>query len=49
MYFESEESTEKVLLGRGFLLVVKGDNNVVTIGNTVHIFAKLANFCITKS
>ncbi len=35
MRFDSEESAEEMLLGGGFLLVVKGDNNVVNIGNLI--------------
>ncbi|MCC8171873.1 MAG: acyltransferase [Parabacteroides sp.] len=33
--FDSEEHVEEVLLGGGFHLIVKGDNNVVTIGNLI--------------
>lgn len=35
MHFESEENIREVLLGGGFLLIVKGDNNVVNIGNLI--------------
>lgn len=33
--FDSEESAEELLLGGGFLLIVKGDNNVVHIGTII--------------
>lgn len=33
--FDSEESAEELLLGGGFLLIVKGDNNVVRIGTLI--------------
>ncbi|WP_459188900.1 acyltransferase [Parabacteroides sp. APC149_11_2_Y6] len=35
LHFDSEESAEDILLGGGFLLIVKGDNNTVTIGNLI--------------
>lgn len=35
IYFDSEDHVEEVLLGGGFLLIVKGDNNVVNIGNLI--------------
>lgn len=35
MYFDSEDSAEELLKGGGFLLIVKGDNNVVKIGTII--------------
>ena len=32
MCFESEDKAEELLLSDGFLLIVKGDNNIVNIG-----------------
>ena len=31
MYFDTEESAEELLLSNGFLLIVKGDNNIVNM------------------
>ena len=35
MYFDTEESAEDLLLSNGFLLIVKGDNNIVNIGTII--------------
>lgn len=35
MYCDSEDSAEELLLSDGFLLVVKGDNNIVNIGTII--------------
>lgn len=35
MYFDSEDSAEELLLSDGFLLIVKGDNNIVNIGTII--------------
>lgn len=35
MRFDSEDSAEELLLSDGFLLIVKGDNNVVNIGTII--------------
>lgn len=35
MYCDSEDSAEELLLSDGFLLIVKGDNNIVNIGTII--------------
>ena len=35
MYFDTEESAEELLLSNGFLLIVKGDNNIVNMGTII--------------
>lgn len=35
MYFDSEDSAEELLLSDGFLLIVKGDNNVINMGTII--------------
>lgn len=35
MHFDSEKDAKSILLGGGFLLIVKGDNNVVNISNLI--------------
>lgn len=35
MCFDSEESAEELLLSEGFLLIVKGDNNIVNMGTII--------------
>lgn len=35
MYFDSEDSAEELLLSDGFLLIVKGDNNIVNLGTII--------------
>ena len=35
MCFESEDKAEELLLSDGFLLIVKGDNNIVNVGTII--------------
>ena len=35
MCFESEDKAEELLLSDGFLLIVKGDNNIVNVGRII--------------
>lgn len=35
IYFDSEESADNLLLSEGFLLIIKGDNNIVNLGTII--------------